>query len=142
MERAVLTGTIDRYCAAWNEPDAGRRAEILAAVWSEGATYTDPTVHATGAAELLAHIGKVRAAIPAENDDAPLIDDTRSFLAKVQAEDDEAGWSKIPLAEPQAPMTSGEWKARTMCSDGACNGVIENGACSVCGRPAATRAGE
>jgi len=64
MERAVLTGTIDRYCAAWNEPDAGRRAEILAAVWSEGATYTDPTVHATGAAELLAHIGKVRAARP------------------------------------------------------------------------------
>ena len=82
-------------------------------------------------------IGKVRGATPAENDDAPLIDNTLGFLAKVQAEDDAAGWTVIPLAEPQAPMTSGEWKVRTLCSDDACNGVIEDGKCSVCGKSAA-----
>jgi hypothetical protein len=33
-------------------------------VWQAGATYTDPSVHAAGADELLAHIAKVRAARP------------------------------------------------------------------------------
>lgn len=50
---------IDRYCAAWGEPDAARRATLLAEVWAEGGAYTDPTVHAVGATELLAHIARV-----------------------------------------------------------------------------------
>jgi hypothetical protein len=33
-------------------------------VWAAGATYTDPTVHAVGADELLAHITKVQARRP------------------------------------------------------------------------------
>ncbi len=81
-------------------------------------------------------IGKVRAAIPAENDDAPLIDDTRNFIGTLLAEEDaiRAGeLDEIPLAVPQAPMTSGEWRARKLCSDGSCNGVVENGICNVCG---------
>lgn len=55
---------IDDYCAVWSEPDPGRRAELLDAVWADGATYTDPTVHASGADELLTHIGKVQATLP------------------------------------------------------------------------------
>ena len=55
-----ITALIDRYCDVWNEPDAARRAELLAAVWAPGASYTDPSVHAAGADELLAHITKVR----------------------------------------------------------------------------------
>lgn len=55
-----LTRLIDRYCAVWGEPDRERRAALLAEVWAPGATYTDPRVHATNAAELLAHIDKVR----------------------------------------------------------------------------------
>jgi len=50
---------IDRYCAVWSDPDSSRRAALLAQVWSEGATYTDPTVHANGGAELLAHIERI-----------------------------------------------------------------------------------
>lgn len=50
---------IDRYCAVWGEPDAARRAALLAEVWAEGGAYTDPTVHASGAAALLAHIARV-----------------------------------------------------------------------------------
>ena len=51
---------IDRYCDVWGEADALRRAEKLDAVWGHGAAYTDPTVHAVGAQELLAHIAGVR----------------------------------------------------------------------------------
>ncbi len=54
-----LTTLIDRYCAVWGEPDPARRAALLAEVWGPGATYTDPRVHATSAAELLVHIDKV-----------------------------------------------------------------------------------
>jgi hypothetical protein len=28
-----VTDLIDRYCAVWNEPDADRRAALLASVW-------------------------------------------------------------------------------------------------------------
>lgn len=56
MELATL---IDTYCRAWSEPAEKRRAELLQEVWAEEATYTDPTVHARGAVQLLAHIAKV-----------------------------------------------------------------------------------
>ncbi len=55
---------IDRYCEVWSEPDEGRRAELLASVWSPHATYTDPSVHAADAEELLSHIAKVQARRP------------------------------------------------------------------------------
>lgn len=60
-DRAIdrLTNLIDRYCTVWSETAAERRAAMLAEVWAPAATYTDPRVHATGAAELLAHIDKV-----------------------------------------------------------------------------------
>lgn len=64
MEIQILIDTVDRYCAVWNEPVAARRAELLSGVWADGATYTDPSVHAAGASELLAHIGRVLAARP------------------------------------------------------------------------------
>ncbi len=59
-----ITTLIDRYCEAWSEPDAKRRAELVSAVWAEGATYSDPTVQLTGADALLAHIEGFRAALP------------------------------------------------------------------------------
>ncbi len=55
---------IDIYCGAWNEPDPARREELLAPVWAANATYTDPTVHTTGLAALVAHIGTVQAGRP------------------------------------------------------------------------------
>ena len=59
-----VTELIDRYCSAWNDADASRRADLLAAVWSPEATYTDPSVHASNAEQLLAHIAAVRARRP------------------------------------------------------------------------------
>jgi hypothetical protein len=64
IDPEVAKESIDRYCAVWNEPDAARRTQLLGTVWADGATYTDPSVHAVGAGELLAHIGKVMAKRP------------------------------------------------------------------------------
>lgn len=55
---------IDRYCEVWSEPDESRRAELLASVWAPHAAYTDPSVHAASAEELLSHIAKVQARRP------------------------------------------------------------------------------
>jgi hypothetical protein len=60
----AATQLIDRYCAAWSDPDPARRAELLAGTWTDESTYTDPTVHATGPAQLLAHIERVIARRP------------------------------------------------------------------------------
>lgn len=59
LTRGELSTLIDRYCEAWQDMDAARRRSLLASVWADGATYTDPNVHASGADELLAHIASV-----------------------------------------------------------------------------------
>ena len=59
-----MTELVDRYCRVWNEADPSTRADLLASVWANGATYTDPSVHAASAQELLAHIAAVRARRP------------------------------------------------------------------------------
>lgn len=55
---------IDTYCAAWSDPDPAERRKTLVGVWAVGGTYTDPTVHAASADELLAHISGVFAHRP------------------------------------------------------------------------------
>jgi hypothetical protein len=64
MPTTEIETLIDTYCAAWSDPDPKRRREILESVWTAGATYTDPTVHAAGIDALLAHIGTVAARRP------------------------------------------------------------------------------
>lgn len=55
---------IAAYCAAWNEVDPAKRDRILAPVWADDATYTDPIVHTVGREALVAHIGTVCARFP------------------------------------------------------------------------------
>ena len=43
----------DRYLATWNEPDAARRSQLLAALWTPDGRYADPMMSGTGPA----HIG-------------------------------------------------------------------------------------
>lgn len=59
-----VTELIDRYCRVWNEDDPSNREAMLATIWARNATYTDPSVHAANAQELLAHIASVRARRP------------------------------------------------------------------------------
>lgn len=83
-------------------------------------------------------IGKVRAGIPTEDDDSPLLSNALGFLDKLRGEQEAlaAGkYDEIPLEDwPPPPMTSGQWQARTVCSDGSCNGIVENGVCNTCGK--------
>jgi hypothetical protein len=55
---------IDIYCDAWSDPDPGSRARLLASVWSEAATYTDPTVDRLDRAGLLDHVERVQRTRP------------------------------------------------------------------------------
>ena len=52
------------YIAAWSEPDDTARDALLARVWADDGTYTDPTVALTGRAALNAHIGGFLAGNP------------------------------------------------------------------------------
>jgi catechol 2,3-dioxygenase-like lactoylglutathione lyase family enzyme len=63
----VATNTaklVDSYFSVWNQADPSLRSDLLASIWALAATYTDPTVHAASAQELLAHIADVRARRP------------------------------------------------------------------------------
>ena len=59
-----VTQLIDRYCRVWNESDSSLREDLLTGLWAPNATYTDPSVHAANAQELLTHVANVRARRP------------------------------------------------------------------------------
>ena len=59
-----VTELVDRYCRVWNEAAPSIRENLLASLWANNATYTDPSVHAASAQELLAHIAAVRTRRP------------------------------------------------------------------------------
>jgi hypothetical protein len=59
-----LTEVIDIYCEVWSRARAVEREKLLASVWADGASYTDPSIHAVGADELLSHIASVLGARP------------------------------------------------------------------------------
>lgn len=49
---------ISNYVAAWSEPEAAARQQLISSVWSEGGTYIDPTSQAAGRAGLDAMIAQ------------------------------------------------------------------------------------
>ncbi|AGU48795.1 snoaL-like domain-containing protein [Variovorax paradoxus B4] len=53
-----------RYIAAWNETDAARRAELIAAAWTADAHYVDPLAQASGREQIGALIGAVHQRYP------------------------------------------------------------------------------
>lgn len=59
-----LTHLIDTYCASWSTENAVQRRALLLPILSDGATYTDPAVHAIGAEELLTHIAGIQSKHP------------------------------------------------------------------------------
>ena len=42
------TSSIDTYIDMWNEEDADRRAALIAAAWTDDASYVDPLLEAEG----------------------------------------------------------------------------------------------
>lgn len=64
QESMEISSLVDAYCNVWCDPNPEARHQLLASIWASSATYTDPTVHAAGIDELLAHISKVLARRP------------------------------------------------------------------------------
>ncbi len=55
---------LDAYGAAWREPDADKRLELLNACWSDEGRYLDPNGSASGRDALAAHIGRFQQQMP------------------------------------------------------------------------------
>ncbi len=53
-----------RYIAAWNEVEPDSRNALIAALWTEDATYLDPMMKGEGHQEIAAMIGAVQARFP------------------------------------------------------------------------------
>ncbi len=64
MPNEELARLIDGYIAAWNEPDAARRAPLLAQCWAEAGAYTDPQSDVVGREALSTVIGGFHSSSP------------------------------------------------------------------------------
>ena len=60
----TLTSCIDLYIDMWNEEDAARRASLIAAAWTEDASYVDPLLEADGHAGLSEMVATVHGHYP------------------------------------------------------------------------------
>ncbi|MCJ0764083.1 nuclear transport factor 2 family protein [Variovorax terrae] len=58
------TTVAEHYITAWNETDAARREALLAASWTDDATYVDPLMQGRGREQISALIGAVHARYP------------------------------------------------------------------------------
>jgi ketosteroid isomerase-like protein len=54
----------DQYFAMWNEADADRRAELVAGIWTEDATFEDPSFDANGHAAVNKLVGGAQQMFP------------------------------------------------------------------------------
>ena len=59
-----FTGLVDRYIAMWNERDAGRRRDLIGAIWTHDATYIDPLMRGDGHGGINAMVEGVQARFP------------------------------------------------------------------------------
>jgi hypothetical protein len=59
-----LNTIVNRYIEAWNEPDAGRRGELVAGVFTEDASYVDPLMSGSGHEAITAMIGGAQQQYP------------------------------------------------------------------------------
>jgi hypothetical protein len=56
--------SVVRYLAAWNEPDAARRRDLVSKAWIEDGTYVDGARDGRGHDEITAMIGKAQDHFP------------------------------------------------------------------------------
>ena len=59
-----LNQLADRYIAMWNETDAGRRRDLIAAIWTADGAYVDPMVQSNGHAGIDALVTAVQERFP------------------------------------------------------------------------------
>jgi hypothetical protein len=61
---STVTELIDQYFAMWNETDGKRRRDLIAQVWSDNASYVDPTLQGEGHAGIDAMVRGVHQRFP------------------------------------------------------------------------------
>ncbi|GAB3814655.1 nuclear transport factor 2 family protein [Kribbella italica] len=54
----------EQYFAIWNETDAEQRARLIEKTWAPDGTFVDPSLEATGYAELSAMVGTAQGLFP------------------------------------------------------------------------------
>jgi len=59
-----IRDTLDGYFAMWNETDPARRAQIIAATWTENARYVEPLMVVEGREDLNAGVMGMQAQFP------------------------------------------------------------------------------
>ncbi|MEV4760212.1 nuclear transport factor 2 family protein [Micromonospora sp. NPDC049559] len=59
-----FAAVVDRYLAAWNEPDAEARGRAVRELWTEDGTYTDPLAEVAGHDGIAAVIAGAREMFP------------------------------------------------------------------------------
>lgn len=61
MDRTIL---VEKYLDSWNETDAGIRQAMLAELWTEHGTYTDPIAEVVGLVQIEAMISGFQGQLP------------------------------------------------------------------------------
>jgi hypothetical protein len=61
---STVNETVMHYIAAWNEPNAGRRRDLIAESWTEDARYLDAHRDSTGHTQIDAMIAAVQERFP------------------------------------------------------------------------------
>src|SRR3990172_2428561 len=59
-----LNEVIEAYTTAWNEPDEGKRRQLLEVAWADDGAYTDPQSDVAGREALVALIGGMHGQMP------------------------------------------------------------------------------
>ena len=59
-----MQNTIERYIASWNQTDPRSRRSLIAELWAQDASYTDPLADAHGREEIDGLIGAVQGQFP------------------------------------------------------------------------------
>ena len=59
-----LNELADRYIAMWNETDAARRRDLIAAIWTPDGAYVDPVVQSDGHAGIDSMVAAVQERFP------------------------------------------------------------------------------
>jgi hypothetical protein len=63
IRQTVVASVLD-YVAGWNEPNVGRRLQVLERCWAKDGNYVDPNVKLRGRTALCEHIAKVHTGRP------------------------------------------------------------------------------
>ena len=83
------------YVAAWNEPDAGRRKEIIARTWAEDGAYIDAHRRGVGHGEISAMIETVQKQLPGYS---------LRLVSGIEAHNGHARFSWCAGGAPDAPL--------------------------------------